>query len=75
MSPVYPVSSSNVQDVWTDGNDLYVRFLPKKGRKPWARTWVYPGGAKELAPMLASASKGVFVWTVLRPNYPGAHEV
>jgi hypothetical protein len=74
MSPVYPVSSSNVQDVWTDGNDLYVRFLPKKGRKPWARTWVYPFSAGLLQQMLAAPSKGQYVWNVLR-SIPGAHEV
>lgn len=80
MSPIYPVSSSNVQDIWTDnedvyGSDLFVRFRPKPGSKPYARTWIYPGGGYLLQQMLQAPSKGQYVHYVLKPLFPNAYEV
>jgi hypothetical protein len=67
MSPIYPVSSSNVESVWTDGNDLFVKFLAK-GRWP-STTYYWPGAAGMLQAMLASPSKGKFVHWQLEVQY------
>ena len=55
------VLSSNVSAIGTNGNDLIVRFHN-------GSLYSYPGQAKLYKSMLASNSKGHFVWVKLR--YP-----